>query len=69
MDLPTLRGLFTLILMVAFIAIVIWAWSGKRRKDFEEMSRLPLEEDSPSADAERTGHENEARKSAGDTQS
>jgi cytochrome c oxidase cbb3-type subunit 4 len=69
MDLPTLRGLFTLILMVAFIAIVIWAWSGKRRKDFEKMSRLPLEEDPPSADAERRSHDDVARKSAGDMQS
>ena len=46
MDLPTLRGLFTLVLMVAFVAIVIWAWSGKRRKDFDEAAQLPLEPDS-----------------------
>ncbi len=48
MDLPTLRGLFTLILMIAFVAIVIWAWSGKRRKDFAEAARLPLDDDTPS---------------------
>lgn len=42
MDLPTLRGLVTLVLMLAFIGIVIWAWSGKRKKDFEQAARLPL---------------------------
>lgn len=67
MDLPTLRGLFTLILMVAFVTIVIWAWSGKRRKDFDEAARLPLEDDQPSSGTKRTG---EARKeSAGELKS
>ncbi|KPK51517.1 MAG: hypothetical protein AMJ59_27900 [Gammaproteobacteria bacterium SG8_31] len=63
MDLPTLRGLFTLVLMVAFVAIVIWAWSGKRRKDFDEAARLPLEDDPSSPDAERKG---KTRNSAGE---
>lgn len=69
MDLPTLRGLFTLILMVAFVAIVIWAWSGKRRKDFEEAARLPLDDSPRSSGAERRSPDNEARTSAGESQS
>lgn len=55
MDLPTLRGIFTLILMIAFVAIVLWAWSGKRRKDFDEAARLPLEDKAPSAGVDRSG--------------
>ena len=54
MDLPTLRGLFTLILMIAFVAIVVWAWSSKRRKEFDEAARLPLE-DGPLADSGGAG--------------
>jgi cytochrome c oxidase cbb3-type subunit 4 len=46
MEMGTLRGLVTLALMVAFVAIWVWAWSSRRRKDFDEASRLPLEEDS-----------------------
>ena len=46
MEMGTLRGLVTLALMIAFIAIWAWAWSSRRRKDFDEASRLPLEEDS-----------------------
>ena len=46
MEMGTMRGLVTLALMVAFVAIWAWAWSSRRRKDFDEASRLPLEEDS-----------------------
>ena len=66
MDLPTLRGLFTLVLMIAFVGVVIWAWSGKRRKDFAEAARLPLDDDSRPGGGERTG---KARTGAGEQKS
>ncbi len=47
MEIPTVRGLLTLVLMLAFVGVVIWAWSSKRKKDFEEASRLPLDENGP----------------------
>ncbi len=31
MDIGTLRGLGTVVIMVAFIGLVIWAYSGKGR--------------------------------------
>lgn len=34
----------TVLVLVTFIVIVIWAWSGKRKKDFDEAARLPLDE-------------------------
>lgn len=60
MDLPTLRGLSTLLLMLTFIGIVLWAWSSKRKKDFDEAARLPLDDDiressDDSADLESAG--------------
>ena len=61
MDLPTLRGLSTLLLMLTFIGIVAWAWSGKRKKDFDEAARLPLDEDIRDSSDEGAGLE-----SAGD---
>ena len=36
---------WTLLLMITFIGVVTWAWSGRRRKDFKEAAHLPLEED------------------------
>ncbi len=38
-------GLYTALVLALFIGIWIWAWSRKRRKDFDEASRLPLEDD------------------------
>ena len=36
---------WTLALMAIFIGIFVWAWSSKRKADFEEASRLPLDSD------------------------
>ena len=46
MDAGTWRGLFTLLMLALFVGIVIWAWSSKRKADFDEASRLPLDPDS-----------------------
>lgn len=53
MDINTFRGLVTLVVMLAFVGIWIWAWSRHRRKDFDRMASLPLEEDTPMANHER----------------
>jgi cytochrome c oxidase cbb3-type subunit 4 len=37
--------LATLLVTVLFVGVVIWAWSKKRKKDFDEASRLPFDED------------------------
>jgi len=44
----TLSGLMTGLLLILFIGICIWSWSGKRKESFDRMASLPLEEDSPS---------------------
>lgn len=40
-----LRGVATLLAMLAFSAVVAWAWSRHRRDAFDAAARLPLEED------------------------
>jgi cytochrome c oxidase cbb3-type subunit 4 len=45
MDINTLRGLSTLFLFVAFLGLVFWAYSGKRKKEFDEAANLPFAED------------------------
>lgn len=45
MDLGTLRGLVTLALLLAFVGLVAWAWSSRRKADFDEAAQLPLRED------------------------
>ena len=44
MDLNDLRSIFTVIMFVTFIGIWIWAWSGRRRKEFDEAANLPFAE-------------------------
>lgn len=45
MDINTLRGIETAILLVLFIGLVIWVYSKKRKATFDEAARMPLEED------------------------
>ena len=44
MDMGLFRGLLTLVLMLLFIALVIWAYSKNRKPDFDAAARLPLDE-------------------------
>ena len=46
MDLNIVRGIMTAILLMVFIAIVVWAWSAKRKAAFDAAARLPFDEDS-----------------------
>ena len=38
-------GVITVILMLTFIGIWIWAWRKKHKKVFDRMAQLPLEDD------------------------
>ena len=42
MDAGILHGLWTVAMIAIFAAIVAWAWSGRRKRDFDEAARLPL---------------------------
>ena len=45
MDINSLRSLVTVIALVLFIGIVVWAWSGKNKARFDEAANLPFEQD------------------------
>ena len=45
MDINDLRVISTVMLMVAFIGVWIWAWGKGRKKDFEEAANLPFVDD------------------------
>jgi cytochrome c oxidase cbb3-type subunit 4 len=44
-DINTLRSLVTVLAFASFVGIVLWAYSGRARRGFEEAARLPFEED------------------------
>jgi cytochrome c oxidase cbb3-type subunit 4 len=45
MDIDLVRGILTAVIFFAFIGIWVWAWSARRKSDFEASAALPLEDD------------------------
>jgi len=44
MSFTLLQSIWTVVIMVTFLGIVAWAWSGKRKSSFDEAARLPFDE-------------------------
>jgi len=49
-DINDLRSIVTLLLFVAFIGIVAWAWSRRNKKRFDEAANLPFADEDRSKD-------------------
>ena len=47
MDINDLRSLFTVLAFIAFVGIVWWAYSDRRKQAYDEAAMLPLDDDSP----------------------
>ena len=45
MDYSLIQSIWTIVVLVLFVGIVVWAWSGKRKKHFDEAANLPFTED------------------------
>lgn len=56
MDMGTVRGLITGTLLVLFIGLVAWTWSRKRKHEYDEAAKMPLDDDDkPMTDTNRKG--------------
>ncbi len=44
-DVGTIRGLGTVVVFIAFIGVVLWAYSSKRKSNFDEAANLPFADD------------------------
>ena len=49
MDYSLIQSIWTVVVMVLFVGIVIWAWSGKRKQRFDEAANIPFSEDEPTS--------------------
>ena len=60
MDVNVLRGVLLVLLIIGFAGMVGWAWSKKRKPEFDAAARLPLEEDVADLDSSQgsVAHEN-----------
>lgn len=45
MDQGTLQGIGTILTMIAFLGVCWWAYSGRKKKDFDEAAQLPFIDD------------------------
>ena len=46
-DIGTIRGLGTVVVFIAFIGVVLWAYSSKRKSNFDEAANLPFADEEP----------------------
>jgi len=47
MTFTLLQALWSIVVLVTFVGIVLWANSGKRRSAFDEAGRLPFDDELP----------------------
>ncbi|MBD9484224.1 cbb3-type cytochrome c oxidase subunit 3 [Pseudomonas sp. PDM14] len=47
MDIGMLRGIGTAVVFIAFIGVVLWAYSSRRKDSFDEAANLPFADDTP----------------------
>ena len=40
----TVHSFWTVVMLLVFIGIIVWAWSSKRKRAFDEAARIPLED-------------------------
>ncbi|SFU84005.1 cbb3-type cytochrome oxidase subunit 3 [Halomonas korlensis] len=60
MDTGTFRGIITGLLIIAFLGLTFWAYSKRRKPDFDEAANLPFaDEEDSSKHASRDAHRHE----------
>lgn len=47
------QSAWTVIAFVFFIVIVFWAWSGRRKKDFDKAARMALDDEESLSEEQR----------------
>ena len=47
MSASILHSWWTVVMLITFVGIVLWAWSAKRKTEFDSASQIPLLDDEP----------------------
>lgn len=58
----TYAGLVTLVLFVCFVGGLIWLFGKRRRADFEDAARMPLEDEPSTARQDESAQRNSSEK-------
>lgn len=63
MDFATFNGLYTLFLIVIFVCLILWVFSNKHKKSFDQMANSIFDEDQDTTKYEnRSGQHTGAKK-------
>jgi len=63
MDYATFNGLYTLFLIVIFVGLILWAYSKKHKKSFDDIANSIFDEDQDTTKYEsRSGQHTGAKK-------
>lgn len=57
MDNTFVRGAILIAMIIGFLGMWAWAWSKKRKPEFDRLARLPLEEDAERVETRRKEEE------------
>jgi cytochrome c oxidase cbb3-type subunit 4 len=49
MNFTLIQSIWSIVVLVTFIGIVLWAYSSKRKTAFDEAAHLPFDDDPPRA--------------------
>jgi len=50
MDSSLLQTIWTVVAFVFFVGVVFWAWSGRRKHDFDKAARMALDDEKSVSD-------------------
>ena len=50
------RSVITLLCMLTFLGIIAWAWSARRKNDFEEAAMLPFADEDMNSQSQEPRH-------------
>jgi len=68
MDMTDLRVLGTVLMAVAFAAVVFWAFGPSRRKYFDEAANLPFKDEQDEQEKQDNNSDSDQDKQAGEKQ-
>ncbi len=51
MSVSFVQSVWTVMAMVVFIGIVVWAYSSRKKADFEQAGRMAMDDDKPVSDS------------------
>ena len=54
MDINDLRSAVTVVSMLTFLGIIVWAWSKRNKASFDEAAQLPFKDEQPWHDTRET---------------